>query len=83
MKAYAQFYEERNGVMVEPCGSFALIILDARMSVESMKDVAAYHCNARKYDAYRVYRGNLKNATALTPITVNKYGKKGAYGTAS
>lgn len=68
MKAYAQFYEKRDESMVEALGSFGLIALDARMNLENMKEVSKEHCKKRRYDAYQVFRGDLKHSRKLTPL---------------
>ena len=68
MKAYAQFYDKRNGEFVEAMGSFGLIALDARMNLTNMKDVSANHCKKRRYAAYQVFSGNLKTQRKLTPL---------------
>lgn len=73
MKAYAQYYQRHNGVLQETCGSFGVIILDGRMNLQSMKEVAAEHCVKRKYEAYRIYRGNFRQSTAATEIIEVKH----------
>jgi hypothetical protein len=67
MKYWAQFYELRSGSYVEPCGDRQLVFLDGRLSRANMEAIAAEQCLKRKYDGWRIARGN----HLLTPFYLN------------
>jgi len=67
MKHWAQFYELRNGSYVEPCGDRQLVFIDGRLSRANMEAIAASECDKRKYDGWRLARGN----SLLTPFYLN------------
>jgi len=59
---YVQFYEQRNGSLVEPCGSDQVFILDGRNKIETwindgfermhkLRHVQPYYC------AFRIFKG--------------------------
>ena len=61
MKHWAVFYELRNGSYIEPLGSFRIVRLDGRLNIDNMHEVASRVCKERKYDGYRIARGELRD----------------------
>jgi hypothetical protein len=60
MKYYAQFYQKgvMSGNTIEACGDRSVIILDGRMSRQSMGEIAAKECAKRGFIAWRVFKGD-------------------------
>ena len=66
MKHWAQFYERRGTDFVEPCGDRSIIQIDARLRRDDMRSIATHECAKRKYDGYRLMRGDsLLRLTAI------------------
>ena len=62
MRYYAQFYslvQNANGdwSYQEGCGDRQIIRIDGRHNIHVMHDIAADECRVRKYDGYRIGRG--------------------------
>jgi len=64
MSWYAQYYRESvhptdETVKYTQClGSFAIIRIDGRLTLDKAHEIAAYHCEKRRYHAYQLSRGN-------------------------
>jgi hypothetical protein len=68
---YVQYFEDRDGKLVEPCGDRCVIILDGRNSITtSMQD--AIHFNGFRrpnYDAFQIRQGEVfSRSSAMTEI---------------
>ena len=63
---YAQFYIERNGKLIEPCGDRAVIILDARYRPETNTQIAREECEKRGFVAWSIHRGQFLNSKKVS-----------------
>lgn len=57
MKYFAQFLNRTADGWVEPCGSFAWVRFDGRLSLTNMHNIAEEECLKRGYDGWRIGRG--------------------------
>lgn len=71
MKYFAQFFTrsaiDQNRI-VEACGDRGVIILDGRMSKQSMGEVAARECVKRGYVAWQVHQGDFRQSKAISQV---------------
>ena len=55
---YAQFYHyDTTGKLAEACGDRAVVIIDARLRMATIGEIAAEECKKRGYDAWVIFRG--------------------------
>lgn len=68
---HVQYFEDRDGELVEALGDRGVVILDGRNSIETMKDDAAKFNGYRRpvYAAYQIRRGeSFTRCHDITPI---------------
>lgn len=83
MKVYAEFYHLSTGyidntippkfcdkerVPILACGDRSLIRLDARTTLENQEYIASIECKKRGYIGYKILRGGIMNAKAITEL---------------
>jgi hypothetical protein len=71
MKYFAQFFQHSaidNTKIIEACGDRSVIILDGRISKETMRELAAKECSKRGYVAWQIHRGNFRNSSPISQI---------------
>lgn len=59
MITFVQYYEFREGCLVEPCGDRSIVILDGRRSLSCLL-LEAIECNGNHrpvYDAFQIFKG--------------------------
>jgi hypothetical protein len=77
MTYYAQFYcyvllPTGQWGYVEPCGDRQIIRIDGRHSMQTMMHIAEDECRSRKYDGYRIGRGErLEEMSFLTSAVLS------------
>ena len=55
---YAQFYHyDTTGKLAEACGDRAVVIIDARLRMATIGEIAAEECKKRGYDAWVIFQG--------------------------
>ena len=71
MKYFAQFFQHSaidNTKIIEACGDRSVVILDGRISKETMRELAAIECSKRGYVAWQIHRGNFRNSSPISPV---------------
>lgn len=84
MKAFAQFYQLSTGYVagtippvfeeahkkpIEACGDRGVIILDARLSLSNMREIAETEAHKRGYIGYSLHRGDFMRNTCFHKYT--------------
>ena len=55
---YAQFYNYGlDGNLVEACGDRSVVIIDARLRMSTINEIAADECKKRGYIAWAIFKG--------------------------
>ena len=71
MKYFAQFFQhsalDKNKI-IEACGDRSVIILDGRISKETMGAIAAKECSKRGYVAWQIHRGDFRESKPISHI---------------
>ena len=71
MKYFAQFFQhsalDKNKI-IEACGDRSVIILDGRISKETMGDIAAKECSKRGYVAWQIHRGDFRESKPISQV---------------
>jgi hypothetical protein len=68
---YVQYFDDRDGELVEPCGDRSVVILDGRNSLEtSIDDAIKFNGFHRPtYDAFQIRQGEVfSRSSAMTEI---------------
>jgi len=65
---YAQFYDYKlDGKLDEAMGDRSVVIIDGRLSTETIGSIAAAECTKRKYAAWRIFKG--ETFTRSAPVS--------------
>jgi len=55
---YAQFYHyDTTGKLAEACGDRSVVIIDARLRMATIGEIAAEECKKRGYVAWAIFKG--------------------------
>lgn len=71
MKYFAQFFNRsviNPNEIIEACGDRAVIILDGRLSKQTMGEIAAQECEKRGYVAWQVHQGNFARSNPVSGV---------------
>lgn len=71
MKYFAQFFHHSaidKSKIIEACGDRSVIILDGRISENTMRAIAAEECRKRGYVAWQIHRGNFRESKPISQI---------------
>ena len=85
MKYFAQFFQhsalDKNKI-IEACGDRSVIVLDGRISKETMREIAAEECRRRRYVAWQIHSGDFRESKPISHICYvnNDAPKKGSVG---
>lgn len=66
---FAEFHDhDLLGRLVPATGDRSVVILDGRVSFDTMRAIAADECKRRGYVAWRVMHGQFSNARIVIPL---------------
>lgn len=70
MKYYAQFFQYGvlSGKLIEACGDRSVIILDGRISKQTMGEISAKECEKRGYVAWQIHKGCFRESKPISQI---------------
>ena len=73
---YAQFYHyDLGGKLAEACGDRSVVIIDARLRMSTIGEIAAEECKKRGYVAWAIFKG--ESFTNSSPLSDPWYVDRG------